>query len=129
MYDYLDSYDSPEAAIRVGRSVKSILRRGDFNLTKWISNSPEVREAFGAEEAKGTTEVFGKEEGLKVLGVVWKKEDDIFTFKIANTMAIIYARRRMLSKVAGMFDPLGLASPATIKAKIGLQRLTIAHSG
>ena len=88
-----------------------------------------MREAFGAEEEKGTTEVSGKEEGLKVLGVVWKKEEDIFTFKIANTKGVIYTRRGMLSKVAGMFDPLGLASPATIKGKIGLQKLTIAHSG
>ena len=34
MDDYLDSFDSPEEAIRVGGSLKAILSRGDFNLTK-----------------------------------------------------------------------------------------------
>ena len=46
MDGYLDSFDGPEEAIRVVRWVKEILRKGDFNLTKWISNSGEVRRAF-----------------------------------------------------------------------------------
>ena len=115
--DYLDSFDSPEEAIRVGESVKRILRRGDFNLTKWISNSPEVKEAFGAEEAKGMTEVSGEEEGLKVLGVAWKKEDDIFTFQIANTKAVIYTRRRLLSKVAEFSIPLDSPPRRRLRAR------------
>ena len=107
---YMDDY-------RVGGSEKRILRRGDFNLTKWISNSPEVKEAFGAEEAKGMTEVSGEEEGLKVLGVAWKKEDDIFTFQIANTKAVIYTRRRLLSKVAEFSIPLDSPPRRRLRAR------------
>ena len=32
MDDYLDSFDSADEAIRVGRCVKDILGKGDFNL-------------------------------------------------------------------------------------------------
>ena len=52
----------------------------------------------------------------------------IHTFRIENTQGVIYTRRGLLNKIAGMFDPLGSASPATIKGKIGLQRITIAQS-
>ena len=41
MDDYLDSFDSADEAIRVGRCVKDILGKGEFNLTKWTSNSAE----------------------------------------------------------------------------------------
>ena len=118
MDDYLDSFDVPEEAIRVGGCVKEILRKGDFNLTKWISNSGEVRKAFGVEKNDGITDVSGKEEGIKVLGVAWTQEADVFTFRINNTQNVIYTHRGLLSKIASMFDPLGLAAPATIKGKI-----------
>ena len=54
MDDYLDSFDPADEAIRVGRCVKDILRKGDFNLTKWTSNSAEVRRTFDGEEIVGT---------------------------------------------------------------------------
>ena len=82
MDDYLDSLDSADEAIRVGRCVKDILGKGDFNLTKWTSNSAEVRRTFNGEEIVGTRNVSGKEEGQKVLGVTWRKEKDVLTFQI-----------------------------------------------
>ena len=63
-----------------------------------------------------------------VLGVTWRKEEDVLTFQINKVERVIFTRRGLLSKIAGMFDPLGLASPATIKGKIGLKKLTIAHA-
>ena len=63
-----------------------------------------------------------------VLGVTWRKEEDVLTFQINKVERVIFTRRGLLSKIAGMFDPLGLASPATIKGKIGLQKLTIIHA-
>ena len=59
--------------------------------------------------------------------MVWQPEADVFMFRIGNTQSVIYTRRGLLSKVTGIFDPLGLAAPVTIREKIGIQRLTIAH--
>ena len=59
--------------------------------------------------------------------VTWRKED-VFTFQINKVKGVIFTRRGLPTKIAGMFDPLGLASPATVKGKIGQQKLTIAHT-
>ena len=53
MDNYLDSFDSADEAIRVGRC-EDILGKGDFNLRKWTSNSAEVRRTFDEEEIVGT---------------------------------------------------------------------------
>ena len=47
MDDYLDSFDTTEEAIQVGKEIKNILSKGDFNLTKWISNSVEGVQCTG----------------------------------------------------------------------------------
>jgi len=54
--------------------------------------------------------------------------EDILTFKIGNTEDVKFTRRGLLSKLAEVFDPLGLAAPSTIKAKIKMQKLSIANS-
>ena len=38
----------------------------------------------------------------------------MLTFQINKVKGVLFTRRGLLSKIAGMFDPLGLASPATI---------------
>ena len=38
---------------------------------------------------------------------------------------IQFTRRGLLSKVTGIFDPLGLAYPVSVKAKISLQQLGV----
>ena len=48
MDDYLDSAKTEEEAISRAKDVGDILSSGDFHLTKWMSNSPEVLRAFQA---------------------------------------------------------------------------------
>jgi len=52
-------------------------------------------------------------------------EEDIFTFRIGEKDTVKYTKRGLLSKLAGIFDPLGLVPPITIKAKIKMQQITI----
>ena len=46
MDDYLDSGRNAEEAINRAREVQTILGKGDFNLTKWLSNSGKFNEEF-----------------------------------------------------------------------------------
>ena len=61
----------------------------------------------------------------KILGVKWNTETDELTFAVASVEDVRYTRRGLLSKLAGVFDPLGLASPFIIKAKILTQQLCL----
>ena len=97
MDDYLDSFDTTEEAIQVGKEIQNILSKGDFNLTKWISNSVEIRKAFNALENEENIDVSSKVDEIKVLGVRWNMENDIPTFKIGNTEEVEFTRRGLLS--------------------------------
>ena len=59
---------------------------------------------------------------MKTLEVVWIALADVFTFKTKPPQANLpLSKRNVLKNVATLFDPLGLVTPYTIRAKILLQ--------
>lgn len=71
-----------------------------------------------------------------VLGTVWLSEKDTFTFKIKIELAketmplgnpdfipVKLTKRLILSKLAGIFDPVGAGAAVLIKPKIVMQEL------
>jgi hypothetical protein len=61
----------------------------------------------------------------EILGVKWNTETDELAFAVPPVEDVRYTRRGLLSKLAGVFDPLGLASPFIINAKILTQQLCL----
>ena len=66
----------------------------------------------------------------KVLGVAWNSKTDNLTFTIgAGVLEKISAeetkltKRSVLSYIARIYDPIGIAAALIIRAKIGMQRL------
>jgi hypothetical protein len=59
----------------------------------------------------------------KVLGVFWDTHLDNLGFKVAETPNAPFTKMELASRVAGVFDPLGTASPIIVKAKIRLRKL------
>ena len=134
--DYLDSAESTEEAIRRGTQVRDVLAEGDLHLRKWISNSPDVTVALKNDQmihnpetdpelARDVTNLADHEPETKILGVKWNTVSDELTFGVTPINDVTYTRRGLLSKLAGVFDPLGFCSPFTIKAKILTQQLCL----
>lgn len=73
------------------------------------------------------------ESGEKVLGTVWNNAKGTFAFKVKanelpvsaeeNSNDLKLTKRKILRKVARVFDPIGFSAAFLIRAKIGLQRL------
>ncbi|KHJ40363.1 Tas retrotransposon peptidase A16 [Trichuris suis] len=86
MDDYLDSAGTISEAIVRAREVRDILGKGDFHLTKWISNRAEVMEAFNEKPASPpSVEPYRLGEDTydtKVLGVRWRPLDDVLVFHV-----------------------------------------------
>jgi hypothetical protein len=98
------------------------LMKGGFQLRKWAANSPALLEDIPASQHKLADHLLAKDETLKILGLSWLPQEDVF-FVIATSVTASLTRRSILSFVAKLYDPLGWAAPVVITAKILLQEL------
>lgn len=99
--------------------VTKLLERGQFELGKWASNCPEIlKDAEDRPQGKALT----KEDGHRVLGMLWEPRSDQFKFQYEQkSRCSRITKRAILSEVASLFDPLGLLGPITIIPKIIMQ--------
>ena len=124
--DCLKSLPSVEDAVSHVDELRSLLQRGGFRLTKWISNSREVLESIPeSERAQEIKKLDLQRDELPIeraLGVQWRIETDKFGFNV-NIKLRPPTRRGILSVVGTVFDPFGFAAPFVLTAKKILQDL------
>jgi hypothetical protein len=100
------------------------LMKGEgFQLRKWAANSPILLEDTPASQHELDDHFLAKDETLKILGLSWLPQEDVFCFVIASSVTVSPTRHSILSFVAKLYDPLGWAAPVVIIAKILLQEL------
>ncbi|GFV91280.1 uncharacterized protein TNCV_897991 [Trichonephila clavipes] len=66
---------------------------------------------------------FSRPNETKTLGVSWDPVKDTFSFKVDVIPRDSYTKRSVLSTIARLFDPFGLAVPVVAKAKMFMQKL------
>ncbi|KAL0879883.1 hypothetical protein ABMA27_002409 [Loxostege sticticalis] len=122
------SADIAEMFLQTSRQVRDIHRRAHFELRKWASNSNQVLLAL--EEKEETTELSIGPKTEKILGMVWETSSDSLRYnldlsRLPDDILQIQrpTKRQALQIVMSLFDPLGLVSPVTIKAKQILQEI------
>ena len=123
--DLIGSTDSLEQAKELAQAVTTLLQQGGFTLKGWkFSGKQETRE-----------------EPTAVLGVKWDPEEDCIQFQAilnfspkkhgahtqpnlvaSDPLPDVLTRRNVLKQVMSIYDPLGLLSPFTLKAKILLRK-------
>ena len=89
-------------------------------MTKFLSISPEVLEQIPCEDLDESKDF------TRVLGQIWNLVDNKFFIKPLEEFpknAAMYNQRKLLSLVASIFDPIGIASPVTIRFKIVMQQI------
>ena len=124
MDDFLRAEKTAEEAKEMRTKVTELLAKGGFRLVKWTSNAREVLESIPQEEqAHPELDLYSTHlpaEGA--LGVVWDAEQDTLGFRFRST-EVPATKRGVLRKTASIFDPLGIAAPFLITAKLLMQRL------
>lgn len=122
--DMISGADTIEEAIQKRTQLLDALSKYGFNLRKFSSNSQQFVNELPIEMKESTTTALELEQNsaIKALGIKWMPVSDNFTFVIQklNTKPQL-TKRQLLSEVSKLFDPLGFASPITVKAKILLQ--------
>ena len=128
MDDICDSVKTVEQAQELTKDVDKVLETGGFQVKGWVSNE-DLNDGDFVKEDNALTILEG-EGPEKVLGVAWNSKTDNLTFTIgAGVLEKISAeetkltKRLVLSYIARIYDPIGIAAALIIRAKIGMQRL------
>ena len=122
--DCLFSVPTAEEAIGASLQLMQLLKRGNFRLTKFISNDLKVLKAIPAEERTVKSLDLDKLPLERTLGLYWDTETDTLAVKVSlsHGKANCHTRRDCLSKLSSTFDPLGLICPVLLPAKRLMQR-------
>lgn len=117
--DCLNSVPSEDKGVSLPRDVKALCLNGGFQLTKWISNSRLVLASIPEDERAKDHNSLPMEWAL---GVKWCIKSHTFKFRIiVNDWP--HTRRRILSVVSSVYEPLGFLAPFILPATLILQEL------
>ena len=128
--DICDSVSTVEKAQRLTTDINEVLASGGFKVKGWTSSRDLGNdESVGNEDNSNGIKLFANETAEKVLGLAWDHQKDVFTFKVnvesskqEQTPRQRVTKRKILSQIARIFDPLGFAAASTVEAKIGIGR-------
>ncbi len=130
--DLIHSCPTTDEAAKSMEELDKVLATGSFEIKEWLCSSStekacesdqprqeSVNESV-PESSISIVNLDGEEEN-KTLGVVWNPRTDVISFASREVKVEILTTRTVLSNISKLYDPLGLASPVTIKARIALQ--------
>ena len=122
--DCLFSVPTTERAIKASLQLIQLLQKGNFLLTKFVSNVKEVLSAIPAEERTVKSLDLDKLPIERPLGLQWDTETDTFGVKVALSSKQMNddTRRGCLSTINSTFDPLGMIGPVLLPAKRVMQK-------
>ena len=145
--DMIDSFPSVNEATKVTGEIDLILETGGFRIKEWLI-ADSSRASYIQKDDDEADGILNQRS--KVLGVIWNPLMDCFEYRIKLKFSPKHrkvrtgpdmkleqllenhnfplAKRAVLSQVNGIYDPLVLATPFTMKAKVLLQCLWIGKS-
>ena len=113
--------DNEDEATTFLDQARTIMTPVGFNLRSWKSNSPNVN-GLATER-----NIHDKDPETKVFGLYWNAKEDLLKLQpqreTKNRSHTGITKRDVLRESAKVYDPLGLLTPITIRAKIFIQEL------
>ena len=111
--------DTVDEVREMKEQAKQILSEGSFMLHKWHSNKVELESAVNEDgESSYAKESLGTKHGdTKLLGLRWDKNEDTLSVSLPQPVDEP-TKRIVLQTMARIYDPLGLAAPILLTAKV-----------
>lgn len=117
--DFMRSFPTINEACYVSKSITEELSKYGFNVRKWKSNDPDALKSIDEVDCEQSIDF---DSTFKTLGIAWHASTDTFIFKPFELKGIEkWTKRRILSVIAKLFDPLGWLAPCIVRAKLLMQ--------
>ena len=125
----MKSVDDPKNAMIPVKNVVDMNKSGGFHLTKFISSNRELLISISEDQRRNrvkNADLIGDLPTEKVLDIQSNIPDEFFTFNIQVNRRPL-SKRKMLSIISSIYDPLGLASPFVLEGRQLPQTLCNQH--
>ncbi|XP_071034252.1 uncharacterized protein [Parasteatoda tepidariorum] len=104
--------------------LRDLFKKAGMSLRKWCTNTPKFLNSIPLGDQ--AYDFFCEPpNNIKSHGVIWNPNLDYSTFKVDVNIHDSYTKRKVLSTISRLFDPLGFLGPILTKAKLFLQKLWI----
>ncbi|XP_047031145.1 uncharacterized protein LOC124638261 [Helicoverpa zea] len=125
--DFIYSHNNKQELLRLCKNITEVLKAGCFPLRKWSFN-------FDVSSSDSCTKSLSldKTTQCKTLGLRWCNSSDELNFKTnlnINIDTTQLTKRKVLSIISQVYDPLGLLAPNIIITKILIQQLWLRKIG
>ena len=134
--DLSTAADEPKSVIELYKAAKSIFAEANMNLRKWRNNNRDFNEFIeekhkniekSSEDTSYASLMLNPDEESenKVLGIPWNTKHDEFviSFRIQKSAEDVVTKTELLKRIASIFDPIEILSPAVVLLKILFQRM------
>ncbi|GFW49870.1 integrase catalytic domain-containing protein [Trichonephila clavipes] len=126
--DLVTGEDDAKSAFDLSSKAAKIMSEAGMNLRKWISNDCELMKQWQLEHFDHLNMNDFVNHPHRVLGLLWHPQKDYLSLRLTSLLDFLQKKRkntkRFLLMAAGrIFDPLGFASPFTIRFKILFQEI------
>ena len=141
--DVLDSVPTMDIATQRMEEIDEILKCGNFQIKEWCTST--YSDKISKNCVRKNVLLDNAEHAGRVLGLGWNRKADAFFYSVKLNFspkiddiltgaeitsegtfsegALRLTKRMILSQVNSLYDPLGLASPFTVNAKINMKNL------
>lgn len=108
-----------QEASEIKEQITKLLKEGGFVLTKWSSNHPSLQDEKNS-DGKSLNLIVDYISEIRALGMIWDYNCDVFKFTSIGQLPPLEkpTKRSILSRIALIFDPLGLLGPSVMIAKL-----------
>ncbi|VEN64130.1 unnamed protein product [Callosobruchus maculatus] len=121
--DLLTGSDTIDGCVQLRKEISELLEKRNFLLRKWASNEQGILQDSQRDDI--FQYIINDDKELRTLGILWDTKLDSFGFSVEFEIPSFerVTKRNILSTISRLFDPLGLAGPVLIQAKLILQDL------
>ena len=130
--DFWSSFQNEDTLIKTTHQVQQLLLQGDLELAKWQASSPRLLQAITEPSstpshleppsASSVADNSPPNSDFKVLGVSFCAKKDCFLYSLSHFIASwptkVLTKRKMLSCIQSIFDPMGLMGPYTTRLRV-----------
>ncbi|XP_026729604.1 uncharacterized protein LOC113495194 [Trichoplusia ni] len=127
--DLMTGCQTVDQGLHLHERLTEVLTKGQFPLQKWVSSCNELNERIQS-HAERTKQEEEQERDIKldsvvkILGISWDRQSDECKYSVQlPPQQFPVTKRRVISDIARLFDPLGWVAPCIIISKIFIQKL------